>query len=172
VSDISKKNIKFKEKFVRKTAFIAQIASSCSSGMQYASGLNDRSDLPVTDRRSSLMNVKKVLLALLVTVLGLHGSVVCGIAQAETSFMAPCCGQSCPVSSAAGERTCCQNRTGTSPAVISGKFNLASPQIASGMVQTFLQLRKPTFIGFQRALVFPASPPGTGKLALLCSLQI
>jgi hypothetical protein len=120
---------------------------------------------------TSLISVKKGILALLALVLALHAvGVTCGILQAEAGIKAPCCGSNCPVPSAAGDRACCQIQDSSAAAeALSAKPNISLFQPFAGLIQPCAM---PVITRSERASVFQVSPPGAAKLALLCSRQI
>jgi hypothetical protein len=65
--------------------------------------------------------VKKGVVALLALVLALYAGFSCGIGQAVAAIQAPCCGDSCPMSSAAGDAVCCLTQDSGAAQVVSEK---------------------------------------------------
>src|SRR5712692_7097605 len=127
--------------------------------------------LSAAPRRISLDFVKKGIIALLTFVLALHAGFGCGRAQATAAIEAPCCGANCPVPSAAGDSACCQaQNSGATAQAASAKASLPSFQSLAGPIHPCVVM--PVLTGIEQLSVFPGSPPGAMKLALLCSRQI
>jgi hypothetical protein len=116
--------------------------------------------------------VRKGVIALLVLVFALHAGFSCGTAPATTAtIQSPCCGDSCPMHSVAGDGACCQTHdSGTTDQVISGKSHLPSIPALAGILRPCLAL--PALSGIVRTFAFHAGPAVASKLALLCSRQI
>jgi hypothetical protein len=119
----------------------------------------------------SLISVKQGMFALLALLVALHTGFGCGVGLAGVAIQAPCCGVNCPVPSSAGDHACCQvQESGGAAEVVCGKPSVPSLQPLAGPINCAVMMRALT--GFDQASVFQNSPPGTVKLALLCSRQI
>jgi len=115
--------------------------------------------------------VRKGIIALLALVLALHAGFNCGVGQAAAAIQAPCCGDSCPMPSVAGDAACCQTQdSGATAQVVSGKPHVLGVTILAGILRPCLVL--PALIGIVQTSAYHAAPPGALKLALLCSRQI
>ena len=121
-------------------------------------------------RRITFDFVRKGIIVLLALVLVLHAGFSCGVGQAVAAIEAPCCGESCPMSSAAGDAACCQTQDSCAAAqVVSGKPYMPSFPTLAGILGPCLTT--PELSGIVQASLFHA-PPEALKLALLCSRQI
>ena len=115
--------------------------------------------------------MRKGIIALLALVLALHAGFSCGVGLAAAAIQAPCCGDSCPMPSAAGDAACCQTQgSGAAAQVVSGKPHMPGVPILAGILRPCLAL--PALSGIVQTFAFHADPPGALKLALLCSRQI
>lgn len=118
-----------------------------------------------------MIPVKRGILALLALVIALHAGFGCEMAQAGAAVKAPCCGANCPVPSSSNDRSCCQIQNSGAPAkAVAAKPGILVFQSFAVLIHPYVLM--PALIGFEQASVFPFSPPGAIKLALLCSRQI
>jgi hypothetical protein len=122
-------------------------------------------------RRISLDFVRKGIIALLALILALHAGFSCGVGQAAAAIQAPCCGDSCPTPSVAGDAACCQTQdSGATAQVVSGRPHVPGVPILAGILRPCLA--SPGLCGIVQTSAFHTDPPGALKLALLCSRQI
>jgi hypothetical protein len=168
-------------------AVLADASSTCPSGGQFSllhlAGICTmyRVHVRKASLRSSLLrravdevsltSVKQGMFALLALLVALHAGFGCGVALAGVAIQAPCCGVNCPVPSSAGDHACCQaQNSGAAAEALSAKPSLPSLLPLVALVRSYVVM--PALTGFEQAPVFQNSPPGTVRLALLCSRQI
>jgi hypothetical protein len=118
----------------------------------------------------NFMLVRTGIIALLAFVLALHAGFGGRIAQAEAAIKIPCCGTNCPVPLSASDRSCCEvQHPGPTAEAISAKPNLPSLEPLTAFIHPWVVIFSSAPNPDIKSL---GSPPGSARLAILCSRQI
>ena len=146
-----------------------KLSAASNGSRSLGTGLVD--SWPASAQRTSFDTVRNGLLPLLVLVLIFQTArLSCGMASANATIMARCCGSTCPVGRSLGAPTSCYAEAPIAAEAPSAKLDVVPLQLFVSSIRNFSAM--PRLLSVERLRVFEDHPLGAGRLALQCSRQI